>query len=70
MHQPNKMKNENASLTALRNALALRKKKKAIIARLARNKAEAMEAVYGFTASLALRRLATEAEMSLALQKG
>ena len=29
-----------------------------------------MEAVYGFTASLALRSLATEAEMNLALQKG
>jgi|APGre2960657444_1045066.scaffolds.fasta_scaffold967102_1 hypothetical protein len=64
------MKNENASLTALRNALALRKKKKAVLARLARNKAEAMEAIYGFTASIPLSILASEAEKALALQKG
>jgi hypothetical protein len=64
------MNTENTTLTLLRNALASRKKKKALLARLARNKANAMEAVYGFKASLALRSLATEAEMSLALQKG
>lgn len=64
------MNTENNTLALLRNALALRKKKKALLARLARNKANAMEAVYGFKASLALRSLATEAEMSLALQKG
>jgi hypothetical protein len=68
MHQANPMNTEN-TLTLLRNALARRKARKALLARLARNKAEAMEAVYGYKASLALRLLATEAETALALNK-
>lgn len=64
------MNTENNTLNAIRNILASRKKKKALLARLARNKAEAMEAVYGFKASLTLRILATEAEMNLARQRG
>lgn len=60
----------SSSLTLLRNILARRKARKALIARLARRKAEAMEAVYGWKASLPLRHLATEAEMDLARQKG
>lgn len=69
MHQANPMNTEN-TLTLLRNALARRKARKALLAQLARNKANAMEAVYGWKASLDLRRKATEAEMLLALQKG
>lgn len=64
------MNTQNDTLALLRNALARRKARKALIARLARRKAEAMEAVYGFKASLALRILATEAEMDLARQRG
>lgn len=63
------METSSSSLLALRNALARRKARKALIARLARRKAEAMEAVYGYNASLALRLLATEAETALALNK-
>ena len=59
------METSSSSLTALRTALALRKKKKALTARLFRNKANAMEAVYGFTASLPFRRVAWHAETSL-----
>jgi hypothetical protein len=59
----------SSSLLALRNALARRKARKALIARLARRKAEAMEAVYGWKASLALRHIAEDAEQALALNK-
>jgi hypothetical protein len=64
------METSSSSLTLLRNILARRKARKSALARLLRRKADAMEAVYGFTASLSARRLATEAEMDLARQKG
>ncbi len=60
---------QNDTLNNLRNALARRKARKALIARLARRKAEAMEAVYGFKASLPLRHLADDAEADLARNK-
>jgi hypothetical protein len=64
------METSSSSLTVLRNILARRKARKALTALLARRKAEAMEAVYGFKASLTLRNLAEDAEADLARQKG
>ena len=60
------MNTQNDTLALLRNALARRKARKALIARLARNKAEAMESVYGFKASMELRSIAREARENYA----
>ena len=64
------MKTQNDTLNTLRQILAARKARKWAIARLLRNKANAMEAVYGFAASLNARRAAAEAEMDFARQRG
>jgi hypothetical protein len=64
------METSSSSLTLLRNILARRKARKSALARLLRRKADAMEAVYGFKASLTLRHLAEDAEVDLARQKG
>lgn len=66
MHPINQMNTQNDTLALLRNALARRKARKALIARLARRKAEAMEAVYGWKASLPLRHIADEARENYA----
>jgi len=61
--------NNTDSLTALRNALALRKKKKALTLRLAIAKAEAMEAVYGSDLARPLWMAVGEAEKAVETNK-
>lgn len=60
------MNNSSDSLALLRKALADRRKAKALALRLAEAKASAMEAEYGFTASLDLRGKASDLRASLA----
>lgn len=56
----------SSSLLLLRKALADRRKAKALALRLADAKAKAMEAEYGFTASLDFRVKANDLRASLA----